>query len=403
VALLVPSGTIWFEPDEDQSIHNSWGNRILTGGAISAQGAPNMTVVISAGTLQYQGAKVTIAAVASLTIAANGTSNPRIDTVHVPGATGAAAVVTGTAAATPAPPALPAGSLLLGYVSVAAAAVNIANANISDRRLLQQTGGTLIGAELANYLSITGAAASSAVAITALGSDTDISINLVPKGAGTVSLGPTASVVGSIPTNYHRFRYEPFGTTPGAIAITNVGTGTTTAYGQGRGLQLNTGATNPSSTGIRVHASTSSTDNLTISKIRQIEFQFALANNFANANCYLYFTDQQVDVAPSGTARHFGIKNLNGTISFTTGDGTTEQTTNVTAFVPAAQISNVAITFDGTTARCYIDGVLRATHATNIPAGGSGTPVLRAFIDNNSSVNDRTMGFYVAEAIILNA
>lgn len=161
---------------------------VISGGAIAAQGSPNMTVVISVGALRYQGAKVTLPAVASLAISASDPTNPRIDTVHVPGATGAAAVVTGTPAAVPQPPSLPAGSILLGYVSVAAAAVNVGNSNITDRRLLLPVGGVLAGADLANYLSLTGAAAASHPALSALGSDTNIDVRLIPKGTGSVQL-----------------------------------------------------------------------------------------------------------------------------------------------------------------------------------------------------------------------
>lgn len=204
--------------------------------------------------------------------------------------------------------------------------------------------------------------------------------------------------------NTHSLHFEPFGSTPGAATIVNVGGGTTTFFPAGRGLQLNTSATNPSSTSMRVNsASNLATDTVgLISKVRRIEFQVVMSNTYANSNSYLYFTDEATDVAPSGTSRHFGVKNLLGVVTFTTADGTTEQTTDISAFVAVAAMSYVVITFDGTTAKCYVNGTLRATHATNVPAAG-GAPVLRAFINNNTSANDRTMQLYVADALILNS
>lgn len=208
--------------------------------------------------------------------------------------------------------------------------------------------------------------------------------------------------------NYHSFRYEPLGA-PGGVApglITNVGTGTTALETvTGRGVVLNTGVTNPSSTSVHVQLAqaASVTDTATVSRIRRIEIASALANSFASANGYLYFTTEAADTAPSATARHFGIKNLVGTITFTTADGTTEQTTDITAFVTAAQVDRFVITFDGTTARCYVNGTLRATHTTNVPIGATGTVVFRAFLNNNASVNNKSLHLFSAAAMIANS
>lgn len=204
--------------------------------------------------------------------------------------------------------------------------------------------------------------------------------------------------------NNHSLHFEPFGATPGAATIVNVGGGTTTFFTTGRGLQHNTSATNPSSTSMRINSTANlGTDTVgLISKVFRIEFQVVMSNIYANSNSYLYFTDEGVDTVPSGTARHFGVKNLLGVVTFTTADGTTEQTTDISANVAVAAMSYIVITFDGTTARCYVNGTLRATHATNVPAAG-GAPVLRAFINNNATANDRTMQLYMAEALIHNS
>ena len=206
--------------------------------------------------------------------------------------------------------------------------------------------------------------------------------------------------------NYHAFRYQPIGVGSGVApgTITNVGSGITVLEPSGHGVIANTGATNPSSTSTAMEYNpvASLADPATVSKIRRIEFGCGV-NTLASANSYIFFTTENVNTVPSLTARHFGIKNLNGVLTFSTADGTTEQTTTITTFVTAVQVDYFVITFDGTTARCYINGVLRATHATNVPTAGSGSPVLRIFINNNASTNNVSLHVLEAEALIANS
>lgn len=204
-----------------------------------------------------------------------------------------------------------------------------------------------------------------------------------------------------IGSNYHRFRYEPINL--GGVNVVNVGSGTTALLGAGRGQLMSTGATNPSSTSQRVGLVGSGGVLSLVSKIRRLEFTGYISDVFANANAYLYLTEENVDTAPAATSRHLGIKNLNGVVSFTTADGTTEQTTDVTTFVTAATETAFVITFDGTTAKLIINGTVRATHATNVPSGGTLQPQFRAFINNNSTTNARALAFYSADAVFANS
>jgi hypothetical protein len=136
VAKYVSDGQTGYEADTDNIVQAITGNGVVSGMAITAQSSPNMTVQSASGVINYGGVALVVGAVASLAIAAADATNVRTDLIHVTSA-GAVQVITGTPAppASVKPPALPATSILLAYVSVAAAATNIQNSNITDRRL----------------------------------------------------------------------------------------------------------------------------------------------------------------------------------------------------------------------------------------------------------------------------
>lgn len=107
------------------------GNGVISGCEVSALGSPSMGVQTSAGQVMWQGNTVTVAAVTSgLTIAGAG-SFDRVDIVVVNAVTNTVSVVTGSVCTTagwtrtstglaPVKPAIPANSVLLGSVYVAA-------------------------------------------------------------------------------------------------------------------------------------------------------------------------------------------------------------------------------------------------------------------------------------------
>ena len=74
---------------------------VVSGCAVTAQGTPNNTVAVAAGTALVKGTQVTVA-LGNVTIAANAVANPRIDLVVVNGS-GTKSVIQGTAAASPVP------------------------------------------------------------------------------------------------------------------------------------------------------------------------------------------------------------------------------------------------------------------------------------------------------------
>jgi len=107
---------------------------VFTGGSVTAQGSPNQTVAVSAGSIiTPEGKQYAFDAVASLAATAAGATNPRIDVVYVTSA-GVVTYLTGTAAASPAQPTTPANGTILAAITRAANDNTIATADIADRR-----------------------------------------------------------------------------------------------------------------------------------------------------------------------------------------------------------------------------------------------------------------------------
>lgn len=118
---------------------------------VTQNGTPNMSVNVAAGHVWIDGTESATQgayhgyndATKNLVIAASDPTNPRKDLVVAKvqdaaysGAVNAwtLAVVTGTPAASPAEPAVPANAVVLAMINVAALATTITNANITDRR-----------------------------------------------------------------------------------------------------------------------------------------------------------------------------------------------------------------------------------------------------------------------------
>jgi len=109
------------------------GTGIVTGCAVTAQGTPNMTVAVAAGTVAVAGTQAAVTA-GNVTITAANASNPRFDLIVANNA-GALSAVAGTAAAAPVFPAIPANSVVLAAVRVPAAAASINTPKITDKRV----------------------------------------------------------------------------------------------------------------------------------------------------------------------------------------------------------------------------------------------------------------------------
>ena len=99
----------------------------------------NMVVYIAAGIIPTLAGTTSVAA-QTVTLSAANATNPRIDRVVLDRITMAASVVTGTAAATPAAPSVPAGKLPCLQMLVPANATAILNTNGTDERALWLAG-----------------------------------------------------------------------------------------------------------------------------------------------------------------------------------------------------------------------------------------------------------------------
>ena len=112
------------------------GTGIITGCAVTAQGAPNMTVAVAAGSIAIAGTSVAVTG-GNVAITAADATNARFDLICVDN-TGAKSAVAGIPAAAPVFPD-PAGKVVLAAVRVPSGAASINAAKITDKRV-----GTLI-------------------------------------------------------------------------------------------------------------------------------------------------------------------------------------------------------------------------------------------------------------------
>lgn len=126
-----------FQSDIDMLIANA---DALTGvqgvgGVVSAQGVPNMSVAVTAGTGRYRGRKFTWAANTSLTIATSHVTFPRFDVVYV-NTSGTVGVVTGAmTSANAVEPNLPTNAIPLARVYVPAGSSTVVTGRIQARRI----------------------------------------------------------------------------------------------------------------------------------------------------------------------------------------------------------------------------------------------------------------------------
>ncbi len=108
------------------------GDGVLTGCAATPQGSPDMTYAVAAGTVAIGGVTAAVTA-GNVTVTAANATNPRIDLIVVDN-TGAKSVTAGTASTSPVPPAIPANSVVLYTIYVAANDTTMEAALLVDKR-----------------------------------------------------------------------------------------------------------------------------------------------------------------------------------------------------------------------------------------------------------------------------
>jgi hypothetical protein len=111
------------------------GHAVISGAAVTAQGTPDMTVAVAAGTV-LSGGIVRSVSSGNVTIATADGTNPRFDLIVADSDGGAALARTGTPAANPKPPNKTAGDVLLALVYVPASDTAIQTNQIVDQRVL---------------------------------------------------------------------------------------------------------------------------------------------------------------------------------------------------------------------------------------------------------------------------
>ena len=119
------------------------GTGVVSGCAVTAQAAPDMTLAVASGSVAVDGIQAAVTA-GNVAIGAADATNPRFDLVVVNGA-GAKSVLAGTAAATPAFPAVGTANVVLAAVYVPAAATAIAGGSLIDKRAMIRLGGGTSG------------------------------------------------------------------------------------------------------------------------------------------------------------------------------------------------------------------------------------------------------------------
>lgn len=114
------------------------GTGVLTGCDVTAQGTPDMTVAVAAGTIKNADGSTTAVTGGNLTIGAASASNPRYDLISVSSA-GVKTYTAGVAAASPKPPDLPSGHIGLAMVLVPTSDTTISTDQITDKRVVVQS------------------------------------------------------------------------------------------------------------------------------------------------------------------------------------------------------------------------------------------------------------------------
>jgi hypothetical protein len=135
--------SVWMQTDIDALTRGIYDTGVRTGCAVTAQGTPDMSVHVAAGTVVSGGTALSVTS-GDVSIAASDPSNPRVDCVVVD-STGALQIRSGTAAAHPKAPEVSAGDVLLAMVLVPAGASAIISSYITDKRVFLPDHGSLAG------------------------------------------------------------------------------------------------------------------------------------------------------------------------------------------------------------------------------------------------------------------
>ena len=106
---------------------------VVSGLTVTAQGVPDMSVNVSSGVIYMQDGERFEVVADTMNVIEADADNPRIDIIYINGI-GVVSYYPGTAAEVPEAPETPSGSQLLAEIAVAANAIKIETANITDKK-----------------------------------------------------------------------------------------------------------------------------------------------------------------------------------------------------------------------------------------------------------------------------
>ena len=105
---------------------------VYTGLGVTAQKTPDMTVNVAKGTIYMQNGDRFEVDAEIITVPTADKTNARIDIIYI-NSLGEISYLIGTAAAVPEAPSTPTGGLILAEIAVAANAIKVETANITDK------------------------------------------------------------------------------------------------------------------------------------------------------------------------------------------------------------------------------------------------------------------------------
>jgi hypothetical protein len=164
---------------------------VQSGLAVTAQATPNMTVAVATGVVYNDQGKRFAPTAGNVTITAASATNPRIDVIYVTSA-GALSVVTGTAAASPVAPAVPASGVKLAEVTVPANAATIVAGNIADKRVYISAN-TEVQTARGNYTDLNTRLNAGDTSLSTY--KTDLSSTSASKGASLVGIQDSGNII----------------------------------------------------------------------------------------------------------------------------------------------------------------------------------------------------------------
>ena len=130
------NGGVFYHVRLNNMVNAAKDNGVLSGLGVTAQTTPSMTLDVAAGQCHVDNETYIESTATTVVIGTAHATLPRLDIVCYDTSVGAAAVTAGTAAATPQPPDIPAGDILLALISIPAIDTTISNDQITDEIIL---------------------------------------------------------------------------------------------------------------------------------------------------------------------------------------------------------------------------------------------------------------------------